>query len=97
MASDPLNLVPETRWTPQDAVKFFDFECRESGKAQAAAKTQTARFKEMQETVGRRLTCGKSAIHGLGAFTKQQHRPGRLHDPTAQQHLILKSCQLYKQ
>ncbi|KAL0040242.1 hypothetical protein WJX77_001213 [Trebouxia sp. C0004] len=28
---------------------------------------------QQQETVGRRLTCGKSAIHGLGAFTKQPH------------------------
>jgi len=45
-------------------------------KCQLAAKTQTQRFKEMQETVGRRLTCGKSAIHGLGAFTKQPHMPG---------------------
>ncbi|DBA66045.1 TPA: hypothetical protein ACH3X2_003050 [Trebouxia sp. C0005] len=45
-------------------------------KCQSAAKTQTQRFKEMQETVGRRLTCGKSAIHGLGAFTKQPHMPG---------------------
>ncbi|KAL0042492.1 hypothetical protein WJX79_001550 [Trebouxia sp. C0005] len=44
-------------------------------KCQSAAKTQTQRFKEMQETVGRRLTCGKSAIHGLGAFTKQPHMP----------------------
>lgn len=42
----------------------------------AAAKTQTQRFRDMQETVGRRLTCGKSAIHGLGAFTKQPHDPG---------------------
>ena len=45
-------------------------------KCQSAAKTQTQRFKEMQDTVGRRLTCGKSAIHGLGAFTKQPHMPG---------------------
>ncbi len=45
-------------------------------KCQSAAKTQTQRFKEMQETVGRRLTCGKSAIHGLGAFTKKPHMPG---------------------
>ena len=44
----------------------------------AAAKTQTQRFRDMQETVGRRLTCGKSAIHGLGAFTKQPHDPGNI-------------------
>ncbi len=46
-------------------------------RCQPAAKTQTQRFLEMQQTVGRRLTCGKSAIHGLGAFTKQPHKPGR--------------------
>ena len=48
----------------------------DSGRSQAAAKTQTQRFKEMQQTVGRRLTCGKSAIHGLGAFTKKSHAAG---------------------
>lgn len=48
----------------------------DSGRPQHAAKTQTQRFKEMQQTVGRRLTCGKSAIHGLGAFTKQAHAAG---------------------
>lgn len=47
-----------------------------SGRLQSAAKTQTQRFKEMQQTVGHRLTCGKSAIHGLGAFTKQPHLAG---------------------
>lgn len=40
-------------------------------------KTQTERFKEMQLTVARRLTCGKSAIHGLGAFTKSPHQAGK--------------------
>ena len=45
------------------------------GRSQST-KTQTQRFREMQQTVGRRLTCGKSAIHGLGAFTKQPHAPG---------------------
>lgn len=48
----------------------------DSGRPQHAAKTQTQRFKEMQQSVGRRLTCGKSAIHGLGAFTKQAHAAG---------------------
>lgn len=48
----------------------------DAGGPQHAAKTQTQRFKEMQQTVGRRLTCGKSAIHGLGAFTKQTHAAG---------------------
>lgn len=48
----------------------------DSGRSQATAKTQTQRFKEMQQTVGRRLTCGKSAIHGLGAFTKKAHAAG---------------------
>ena len=47
-----------------------------SGRPQNAARTQTQRFKEMQQTVGHRLTCGKSAIHGLGAFTKQPHLAG---------------------
>ena len=47
-----------------------------SGRPPSTAKTQTQRFKEMQQTVGHRLTCGKSAIHGLGAFTKQPHLAG---------------------
>ena len=46
-------------------------------RCQPAAKTQTQRFKEMQLTLGQRVTCGKSAIHGLGAFTKQPHKPGK--------------------
>ena len=49
--------------------------CVDSGRPQNA-KTQTQRFKDMQQTVGHRLTCGKSAIHGLGAFTKQPHLAG---------------------
>ena len=47
-----------------------------SERPQITAKTQTQRFKEMQQSVGHRLTCGKSAIHGLGAFTKQPHLAG---------------------
>ena len=47
-----------------------------SGRPPSTAKTQTQRFKEMQQTVGHRLTCGKSAIHGLGAFTKKPHLAG---------------------
>ena len=43
---------------------------------QSQVKTQTERFKEMQQTVASRLTCGKSAIHGLGAFTKAPHQAG---------------------
>lgn len=46
------------------------------GNIHAEVKTQTERFTEMQQTVGRRLTCGKSAIHGLGAFTKLPHQAG---------------------
>lgn len=52
------------------------------GRPQHAAKTQTQRFKEMQQTVGQRLTCGKSAIHGLGAFTKQPHAAGDHQHPS---------------
>lgn len=51
------------------------------GRPQHAAKTQTQRFKEMQQTVGQRLTCGKSAIHGLGAFTKRAHAAGSHQHP----------------
>ena len=47
------------------------------GHGHAVVKTQTERFKEMQLTVARRLTCGKSAIHGLGAFTKTLHQAGK--------------------
>ena len=77
-------------------------QCTLPSKCQSAAKTQTQRFKEMQETVGRRLTCGKSAIHGLGAFTKQPHMPGTkypLHLLPVKQLMHLKSstCKLRAQ
>ena len=34
------------------------------------------KFRRMRETLGDRLTNGKSAIHGWGAFTKVPHRAG---------------------
>lgn len=40
------------------------------GPAGAAAPTLVSRFAEMRSTLALRVTCGKSAIHGLGAFAK---------------------------
>lgn len=51
---------------------------QDMGVGHSCVKTQTERFKEMQQSVGRRLTCGKSAIHGLGAFAKLPHQAGKL-------------------
>ena len=42
----------------------------------AAIKSLADRFGEMRDTVGRRVTIGKSAIHGWGAFAKQPHARG---------------------
>lgn len=51
---------------------------QQAGIGHSRVLTQTERFKEMQQSVGRRLTCGKSAIHGLGAFTKLPHQAGKI-------------------
>lgn len=39
-------------------------------------ESATQRFLRMRRTLPERLTCGKSAIHGWGAFTKVAHRKG---------------------
>jgi hypothetical protein len=47
--------------------------------AEAPAHSSAAqRFAEMRRSLGARLTCGKSAIHGWGAFTKQPHAAGQM-------------------
>ena len=40
------------------------------------AASQAERFAEMRRTLGERVTCGKSGIHGWGAFAKRPHHEG---------------------
>ena len=42
-------------------------------------QTLAQRYEEMRRSLGSRVTCGKSAIHGYGAFSKLPHAQGALH------------------
>jgi len=44
----------------------------------AAHSSVAQRFGEMRASLRARLTCGKSAIHGWGAFTKAPHAAGQM-------------------
>jgi len=39
-------------------------------------QTLAQRYEEMRRSLGSRVTCGKSAIHGYGAFSKMPHAQG---------------------
>ena len=42
----------------------------------SGVKSMAERYREMLSSMRLRITCGKSAIHGLGAITKAPHRAG---------------------
>jgi hypothetical protein len=46
------------------------------GEGSAEVLSLSQRFAAMRASVGQRLACGKSAIHGWGAFAKVAHAAG---------------------
>lgn len=57
-----------------DAMDAADVDLSPASGAKPASTAE--RFAAMRSTLWRRLTCGKSAIHGWGAFTKVKHCAG---------------------
>ena len=70
----PVVKAEETEAAGNDADAMDAEESPASGAAKPASTAE--RFATMRSTLWRRLTCGKSAIHGWGAFTKVLHRAG---------------------
>ncbi|GAB4814051.1 hypothetical protein N2152v2_001097 [Parachlorella kessleri] len=52
--------------------------CNKQGVQSLRILSLRDRFEEMRATVGRRVTIGKSGIHGWGAFAKVPHRAGEM-------------------
>lgn len=76
IARDPRAPQPACRaYSPEEwAVRRGRGFCREP--VSPAVQSRGERYTAMCSTLSDRVTCGKSAIHGFGAFSKQPHSAG---------------------